>query len=121
MRELEVMAKPAYVRVAGWLLVAPATIAWALPLSVLREQPLLAGGMMVVVVAVFYGMLAVNLNWPFAQLTAGWGALALAILGVIMVVTSNGLSLLVTVVCLPIAVLLLGPAESRAWFQALRG
>lgn len=113
------MTRPTYVKVAGWLLVIPATIAWVLPGSILRDQPLIAGALMAVTAAVAYGLFAVNLGWPLAWLTAGWGSLILAVAGVAMVgVKGNGLSLLITVACMPIAVLLLGPAESRAWFRS---
>lgn len=113
-----VMSKPTYVKAAGWLLVIPATLAWLLPLSILRDYPLQAGLVMAIVVAVFYGMFAVNLNWPLAWVTAGWGSLVLALVAVAMVPVTNGKSLIIVPAALPIAVLLLGPAQSRAWFRS---
>lgn len=113
-----VVVKPTYVKVAGWLLVGPATLGLLLPLPALS-----AGNTGVAVVSAIggvvmvYALLAVNLNWPGALLAGGWGSLAVALLGLALLLPTNGLGLCATIMCAPVAVLMLGPPESRAWYR----
>lgn len=115
--EAEPIAKPTYVKVAGWLMIAPATVGVILPIPALRVSAVLAAVCALVGLVLIYGLFAVNLNLPGAWLAGGWGSLAAAVLGLVMVVATNGLGFCVTLFAAPVAVLLLAPAESRAWFR----
>lgn len=112
----EPIAKPTPVKVAGWLLVLPAAFACGPGLATMRFS--IAFGLVAVVLTAvtLYGLVAVNLNLPGAQIAGGWGALALGCIGPGIAWLSSGTGLLYTAVCLPIAYLLLIPTSSRRWF-----
>lgn len=117
MDDVEVVAKPWQVRTAGWLLVIPAVVACGPSIAVAGHDRVLAGIAVAVTLVVFYGMFAVNLNLPAAQLAGGWGSVALAVLGVVLAPVGGPLGYVVATACVPTAFLLLVPADSRAWFK----
>lgn len=113
----EPMAKPTVVKVAGWLLVLPAAFACGPGLAAMRYSVAAGVFALVLTLVTLYGMFAVNLNWPGAQLAGGWGALALTLIGPGMAFLVGWPGLLYTLACGPIAYLLLVPEQSRAWFR----
>ena len=115
--ESTVIEKPKAVRIASYLLVAPAVLSWAAPFFAAAQEPWLAIPALVGLVLTLYGLLAVSLTWRGGQTAAVTGSLIMAGYGIAFA-DRNPFGVLAVPFALAVIVLLLLPS-SRAWFRAV--
>jgi hypothetical protein len=112
--EAPVLRKPAAVHVATYLLVFPVLFGWPAAITAWQSHPAFGATALACEVVALVGFVSLALNVPAAQWSASVGAIGLAIMNVAF----SPFGLLIAALCLPVAILVLLPARSRAWFAA---